>query len=186
MRNAIRAHLAKEQDALRGFVVKRAGTLLQYEELGDLVNGIVLRALDRSKAATYRSDPELRAWLYELASCYLADRHEHWRAAMRGAGRIVRLTLSGLSGNGVPLPRASQPGPATSAARRELLVLSTRAIAALPARDQDLVRWRSEGLSVEEQAERVGLSYAATQRAGLRAFDRFRKLFEIAVRNSRP
>ena len=85
---------------------------------------------------------------------------------------------------GVAPPAATATGPSTFAERRELLVLATKALTSLPQRDVDLVRWRSEGLGIDEQSERLGLSYAATQRAGLRALERFQAAFELVLRAS--
>ena len=97
----------------------------------------------------------------------------------RGSGKVLRITFSG-SGSGVDLPPALQAGPSTVASRKEMLVLAAKAMAALPPRDRKLVRWASEGVPLEDQAERLELSYAAVQKAGLRALERFRKTFIIA------
>ncbi len=70
--------------------------------------------------------------------------------------------------------------PYTASSRREHLLQTARAFAALPARDRQLVRWMSEGLPLGDQAQQLGASTAATQRAGLRALSRFHKAFRLA------
>ena len=51
-----------------------------------------------------------------------------------------------------------------------------------PERDRNLVQMASEGVPLREQAERLQLSYAAVQKAGLRALERFRKAYELVAR----
>lgn len=184
MSAALQARLVAQESALRGFVTRRSGSLLHFEDLDDLVQSILLKALDRVAGATFDSDAQLRAWLFTLAANLLEDRREHWRAVKRGAARVMRLTLSEAPRFGVALPAMEQSGPATRAARRELLVLTSRALEALPPRDRELIQWRSDGVPVEDQAQRLAVTYAAAQRAGLRAFERFRKLFELAARQA--
>lgn len=171
-----------QSEALRGYVARRAASLLDYEDLDDLVHAVLARAIDRAPLATFPTDEELRAWLFTVASRMLDDRRDHWRTVKRGAARVARLTRTERPTSGVPLPASAEPGPATHAERRELLVLCARALEALPPRDRDLVRWRAEGLGLEEQARRLGVGYEAAQRAGLRAFERFRKVVALAAR----
>jgi RNA polymerase sigma factor (sigma-70 family) len=170
---------------LRGFIARRAGRLLAFDELEDLVQTALLRALERAPGTHFDTDAELRAWLFKVAASALQDRREHWRTLKRGAARIVRLTWSERPTEGAASPPAPGAGPLTWAAGRELVALAARAVAALPERDRDLVRWRSEGVPLEEQAARLGLDYATVQRAGLRAMERFEKLFELALRAAR-
>ena len=65
-----------------------------------------------------------------------------------------------------------------------MLELATRALSLLPERDRSLVRWASEGVDLTEQAERLGLGYAAVQRAAHRAVERLRGTLELARRKS--
>jgi len=44
--------------------------------------------------------------------------------------------------------------------------------------------WTCSGVGTDEQAERLGISIVAAERAQSRAFERLRKLFEIARRTS--
>jgi len=73
-------------------------------------------------------------------------------------------------------------GPATFADRRAQMEVATRALGLLPGRDRELVQALSRGLSIEETAERMGISHAAAQRARLRAQERFRQTYELVMR----
>ena len=61
---------------------------------------------------------------------------------------------------------------------------ATRALHRMQPRDRMLVQWMSESVPLEEQAERLDMTYAAVQRAGLRAVERFRKVYELIVSRS--
>jgi hypothetical protein len=80
------------------------------------------------------------------------------------------------------MPAGEDTGPQTFADRREQLDVAVKALALLLPRDQNLVRWASEGVDIQEQASRLGLSYDAAERAGARACERFRKAFRLARR----
>ena len=162
---------------------RAGGGLLAYESAEDLAQGVHLRALDDG-SFEYRSDEAFVAWLYTVAGRHVADRNDYWKALKRGSGRVLRLTMSGTGSWAGFGPVATATGPSTFASRRELLVIVAKAMSALPERDRRLVRWASEGLSVGEQAERLELTYAAAQRAGLRAQDRLRKAVELVSRAS--
>ncbi len=56
---------------------------------------------------------------------------------------------------------------------------ATRAIALLLPRDRDIVRWTTEGMTIEEQAARLGLSQEAATRAQSRALERLRKAYRL-------
>jgi RNA polymerase sigma factor (sigma-70 family) len=162
------------------FVTKEARGLLRFESAEDLTQGVHLRALERGGGFEYRGDTEFFAWVYRLARTYLADRRSHWSALKRRSGRLLRLTAGvGDSLGAVGEPPGSRTGPSTFAARREQIVLATKALDLLLPRDRDLVRWSGEGLTTEEQAERLGISAEAAGRARRRALTRFRKTFRL-------
>ena len=54
-------------------------------------------------------------------------------------------------------------------------------LAGLIPRDQRLVQWVCEGLSVQEVADRLEIDYDAAGRARLRALDRFQRAFRAAT-----
>ncbi len=174
--------LVRHRAALQEFLRREASGLLRYESVEDLAQGVHVRALQETGSFEYRSEKQFFAWLFAVARHHIADRHDYWSALKRGAGRVLRYTLGGSSAeqnSAVLLPAGVEPGPQTFATRRELVAQTARALAALPPRDRDLVRWQSEGIDVDERAARLGLSYAAAQRASLRAVERFKKTFRL-------
>lgn len=164
------------------FVRANGGQLLRRESEEDLVQGITLRALERANSFRDRGEAAFRGWIATVARSYLADRANYWRALRRRPGALLRLTSGGSGGVD---PAATVTGPSTFAARREHLRLAVAALAALPPRDRDLVRWTSEDVPLEKQAERLGITYDAAKQARLRALERFRKAFELAARRGR-
>ncbi|MAG56579.1 MAG: hypothetical protein CMJ83_09840 [Planctomycetes bacterium] len=168
------------------WIRKEASGLLRFETEEDLVQGICQRALARADAFTYDGEDAFVGWLLTLARRHVADRHDYWSALKRGSSRVLRLTWGG-STPGDPLanivPVDTVTGPGTFAARKEALVHLSRALSALPERDRKLVLWSGEGKSLQEQADALGITYAAAQRAGLRAMERLKKTFELVARS---
>lgn len=172
--------LTERRTFLLGLVRKEGRGLLGFEEADDLVQGVTVRALASSESFTWQGEDAFVGWLVTLTRRHLADRHDHWRALKRGAGRVVRLTRTGGSSQqGARAPAHAGPGPRTFASQREALILASRALAALSDRDRRLVRWSSEGTDLAIQAERLGLSSDATRKASTRALERFRKTFQL-------
>lgn len=179
----LEALLDAHDGELRRFVRAHGGQLLRRESEDDLVQGITLRALERANSFRDQGAAAFRAWIATVARSYLADRANYWQALRRKPGALLRLTSGGTGGVD---PAATATGPSTFAARREHLKLAVQALAVLPPRDRDLVRWTSEDVPLEEQAKRLGLSYDAAKQARLRALDRFRKAFHLATGRRRP
>jgi RNA polymerase sigma factor (sigma-70 family) len=179
---ALEALLDRNRSRLNAFVRSHAGALLGFEGVDDLRQGIEVRALEQRGRFEYRSDPEFVAWLFTLARAHLADRHDYWTSLKRRSGKVLRYTVS-QGRTGVRLPASTRTGPGTFAERRELLQLATRALASLPDRDRELVQMHSEQVPLDEQAERLCISYAAAQKASLRAQERLRKTFELLLRS---
>jgi RNA polymerase sigma factor (sigma-70 family) len=177
---------ARLLDRHRGLLVRwsqvHGAGLLRYESAEDLAQGATLRALQASARYVHRSEEGFVGWLVEIARAHVADRWDWWRARKRHAGRALRLALGSgtTSSDGAPEPASRRTGPTTFAGRRELLARAARALAAIGERDGELVRQQVEGVSVEETAARLGLSYAAAQRARLRALERLRKAALLA------
>ena len=179
----LEALLERQRSALHALVEREASGVLRFEAPEDLVQGIMIRAL--GSRFEYRDEIQAQAWLRVLARRHIADRHAHWSALRRGSGKVLRLTWSDASTNAVRAPADSLSGPASFAERRELIELATKALHTLPERDRNLVRWMSQGVDLQEQAERLNLPYGACQRAGHRAIERFRIAFEVLTRAAR-
>lgn len=174
--------LEQQRGWLTGWLAREASGLLRFEDLDDLAQGVFARALGAAEDFRWRDLPSFRAWLVTLARRQVADRHDHWRALKRGAGRVVRLTLSERSAEDTAAavaPPSTGAGPRTFAEGREQLVLVVQALDTLPERDRLLVRWNSQGLGVKEMAKRLELGHDATQRAAHRALERLRKAYRV-------
>ncbi|MEM7202385.1 MAG: hypothetical protein AAF628_19090 [Planctomycetota bacterium] len=169
----------RHRDGLLRYLEGRGRGLLAYESAEDLAQGVHERAL-ASEDFEHRGEAEFVTWLRVIADRHVADRHDYWSAHKRGCGKILRLTLSGVRAtDATPIPAEQQTGPATFAERREALSRIARAMAVLPERDQQLIRWRCEDVALDEQARRLGLGYDAAQRAGVRALERLRRAFAL-------
>jgi DNA-directed RNA polymerase specialized sigma24 family protein len=184
-----RARLEQAVVASRGELIEFLGrhapaALLRFETPEDLAQGVASEALASADRFTWEGEPQTRAWLFRVARRHVADRTDHWMALKRRSGPLLRLdaTRTGSAGGGTPEPAITQTGPSTFAFRREQLRLTTKALALLLPRDRDLVTWASEGVPLAEQAERLGIAYRAVSKAGQRAFDRFRKTYELVSR----
>jgi RNA polymerase sigma factor (sigma-70 family) len=154
------------RDDLLRILEHRASGLLRYESTEDIVHGVHLRALRVADRFEYRSDPEFRAWLLQIARQHIADRHAYWSARKRAATRMLRITAGNITASGAGVnPAAANTGPFTFAQRREQIVLATKALSLLLDRDEQLVRWSSEGLSTDEIAERLDITHGAAERA---------------------
>lgn len=167
--------LAEQRHWLLGVVRREGSGLLGFEEADDLVQGVSARVLAAADDFRWQGEEAFRGWLVTLTRRHVADRHDHWRALKRGAGRVVRLTFSGTDPAAITPPAAGGPGPATFAARRELLAVVTRALAALSDRDRQLVRWNAAGLDATEMAARLEIAPDAARKAAARALERLRK-----------
>jgi len=183
MHDAVRRRIAAHRDDLAALVKREAGApLLRFEGPDDLVQGVLYEALRSAPEFRLKSDDEFRGWLVTIARRHLAARKRYWFSLKRHRSRILRLTRGGSEGGpAVPLID-SRTGPSTFAARRENLLLATRALALLLPRDRDIVRASSEGLTVAELAERLGVSAEAAQRARHRALERLRKAYLVVSR----
>ena len=169
-------------DLLR-FVERRAGSLLRFETTEDLLQGIHLRALEHKAGFAFQGREPFLKWLHTVARNYIGARRAHWNALKRRPAGLFRLTRNAGSDPGaVAEPPGTATGPSTFADRREQLTIAVKALAVLLPRDQQLVRWSSEGLDSGAMAERLGISRDAADRARLRALERFRKAHRLLAR----
>ena len=175
--------IAHHRPTIVQYLIRHGRGILPFDEPDDLAQMVQTRALQQGGRFSYEGEEAMLAWLKTIARGVIADRNDHWRALKRDRRRVLRLTFSGdpTDPGAAPQPASSQDSPSMLAARREQLNLVVRVLASLPERDRDLVRWASQGVPLTEQAERLDVEYAAAQRAGLRALDRFRKTFRLAA-----
>jgi RNA polymerase sigma factor (sigma-70 family) len=174
--------LVAHRGDLHAHVLRHGGRLLRHESADDLVQAIHLRVLDQRASFEWRGRDSFLAFLRTIARSHLADRHAYWSALRRRPARLVRLVHAS-DGTQDPLaaaePASTATGPSTFASRREQVDLALRALSLLPERDRDLVRWGLDGVPGEEQAQRLGISVEAADRARRRAVLRLRKTHAV-------
>lgn len=179
LRRRILAHEAE----LARYLARQAGPgILRYESIEDLLQGVYVEALKSADSFEDRGEPELLAWLYRVAQHHIYHRAAHWSAAKREGDGVLRL----IAETGGLDPPASGTSPSSFAGRREQLVLVTRALAALPEKDREILRLSFDGASIEDLAVRTGTNYEAAKRARLRALDRLRKTCRLMARPGGP
>jgi DNA-directed RNA polymerase specialized sigma24 family protein len=171
---ALRERIASAAPYLATIARADAGAaLLRFESVEDLVLGMQQAALQSLEGFAWRGEEGFRAWLGQIARRHLHGRRDHWFAIRRHGGALLRLT-----GSGGDAPRATAIGPRTFAQRREDIELMTKALALLLPRDRDLMLWAAQGVAIDEQARRLGLSVDAARKASERAAARLRTIAE--------
>lgn len=178
------ALLVTHRAVLRRWLERKAGVrLLRYEGLDDLLQGVQCRALTLAESFRYQGEAPFFAWLFRVAEHFLYDRSRYWSAQRRDTTRVIRLLEVESGGWDVP---ASITSPSSSAARRELIEAVTRAVASLPARDQELIALAARGASGEEIAARLGLLPRSATQARRRAIERLTKVVRLMNRHWLP
>jgi DNA-directed RNA polymerase specialized sigma24 family protein len=149
------------------------------------VQSIHARALEGGKGCRFGSREEFLGWLYTVAESHLADRHAYWAALRRKPDRLLRLTRAGSTTDdpaAVREPAITSTGPGTRAGRDEDSRRAARALDLLLPKDRALVEGLVAGIALEEQADRLGISYTAARQARHRALRRFRDAFAALAR----
>ncbi len=175
--------LGAHRNVLLGFVRRHGGLCLRHETEDDLVQGVHMQAIAQAARFEYRSHPEFEAWVLRIARGHLSDRRAYWTASKRRPERLLRLTSGdGRAPGAVREPAARIAGPVTRADRADRLRLAEETLTLLLPRDAELVRGQADGLTLEDEATRLGISYAAAQKARERALERYRKAFVLLAK----
>jgi len=175
--------LEDQRTALLAYVRRHAGTLLRKETAEDLAQLVCVHALEHERSFRYESEEAFRGWLFALARSCLGERRDYWKALRRSPERLLHLTSADATTPGaVREPPGRNTGPGTAASRKEQVALAAKALALLLPRDAHLIRWMAEDLPLAEQAEKLGISYEAVEKARLRALERYRQAFALLVR----
>lgn len=169
--------LLRHRTELETLLRREAGSILAFEELSDLLQGVSERALSRAHSFDWRGPEAALGWLRTLARSFLQDRREHWSALKRRPAALLRITLADEAAE--LRQRTPEPGPATFAERREALVLAVRALDLLLPRDRQLVLATLAGQSNEELGTALALPPESAARARLRALERLRKAWHL-------
>jgi RNA polymerase sigma factor (sigma-70 family) len=177
--------LASSHHELLTFVRRRAGApLLRLETADDLVQGVCAHVLERGLETISSDDAGRRAWLLRVADNFVKDRRDYWAALKRSGSLVLRLSLADTVAPDMHSVRdlaASVTGPSTFAVRREQVSVAAIALDMLLPRDRELIETMCQGLSIDDQAQQLGLTYDATERARARAVERFQRTFRLAL-----
>lgn len=178
--------LTRHRPRLVRYFARKGRVISRHEAPEDLAQGVHLHAIANQGRFSYRGDKQFVAWMLKVARQHLARRIQHWTTLKRDAGPMMRITLAGTRGHASPGtvldPQDGGPGPVTHASHTEQLALAARAIDGLPPRDREIVRLVAREMTIREISDRIGISPSATQKARLRAMERFRKIYTILER----
>jgi len=175
--------LTRHRARLVRYFERKGASLRHHESAEDLAQGVHLHALANRRHFRYEGDRQFVGWMLKVARQYLGRRVEHWSAAKRDAGPMLRITFGAVTRDGtVAIPATDEPGPATHASRNEQLALAARAIDGLPPRDRLIVRMMTREAPSAEIAAELGISAEAAKKARQRAMERFRKIYTILER----
>lgn len=169
--------LVRYQADLQVWVRRHAGRrILRYESCADVVQAIICAALEQEPQFVYRGEKPFLAWMYQVARHKLLDRARYWSATRRDSSKVIRL----LEAESRELdPPASITSPSSRAARREQIMLVTKALAGLPERDRQLVGMAARGLTMGEIARALDVLPNAAKQARRRALERLVRLCRL-------
>jgi DNA-directed RNA polymerase specialized sigma24 family protein len=182
--------LIRDRAKLLEFISRRAGApLLRFESAEDLVQGVHHEVLRSPQRFEWQGEEQFSGWLRLVAKRYLAGRRDHWFALKRNGGALLRLSWGATDGHGRTAGAGgaadTRTGPVTFALRREQVILATRAAAMLMPRDRNIVNWCAEGVAIDVQAARLGVSRKAAEHARNAALERLRKVFRLVSQSPR-
>ncbi len=134
----------------------------------------------------WRGLKSFRAWLLTLIDHRIHEAVVHGGAQKRGAG-VAAIPISSLAG-GASSDGGSLPGPLASTTRSRLAILREQAAAmqaaleSLPSDQQAVVRLRLfEQLTLEQTAERIGITVAAVRHRFARGAELYRERLRAYV-----
>lgn len=143
--------------------------------ISDIVQESQIAVLESRDRFEHRGPGAFRRWALGIVEKRAMKAMQHHRSVgMRSVTRdVTRAERPATS-----LHAGASPTPSQVAIGRETAVLAERAFAALSDDDRSvLTLHRDQGLSLEEVAERMGRSYAATKKLYGRAAARFAQRF---------
>jgi RNA polymerase sigma-70 factor (ECF subfamily) len=147
----------------------------------DLVQDALLKATQRFGQFRGATEAELAGWLRQILSRCLADFVRRYQTSGRRAGREQSLNelLDHSSQAMERMVAANGTSPSASAARRDLGVLLSDALAQLSEDHREvIVLHHLEGLDWDEVAQRLGRTPAAVRKLWTRALQQLRPLID--------
>jgi RNA polymerase sigma-70 factor (ECF subfamily) len=163
---ALAAFLERRRSALLAFVVQRLGPGLRGKlEPEDVLQELAVKAV-RDLAQTEFGDRDPFAWLCHLAEQCIVDRHRHFTAGKRAAGREVPGNVPAGEGSQelIALLAACGTTPSQAALRDERRRRLREAVASFSDEHREALRLRyGEGLPTKEVARRLSKTDVATR-----------------------
>jgi RNA polymerase sigma-70 factor (ECF subfamily) len=147
----------------------------------DLVQEALLKATQRFGQFRGATDAELAGWLRQILARCLADFVRRFRTGARrtGRGQSLDLLLSRSSQAMERILATDDASPSSSAARRDLGVVLSDALAQLSEDHREvIVLHHLEGLGWDEVAQSMGRSAGAVQKLWTRALKELRPLLD--------
>ena len=184
----VRRHLAGDEGALRDLLLRHESALRRFVERGlppavrrrvapdDVLQETWIVVARRLREFEDRGEGAFRAWAQAIAALKLREalRHEAG-AACRGTDREVTRGARPETGAFA----ASAPSPSAHAVANELAEAVERAAGKLRPDDREILKLvQTDGLTIEQAAERTGRSREAARKQYERALERFARLVE--------
>lgn len=184
--NALGELLHRYLPDLHAYVRLRAGRmLLARESSADLVQSICREALGELDGFQYRGEQAFRSWLYTVAQRKLATRYDYHLAQRREVGREVPLPAPGLSNTSraeidLADSYAALCSPSRRLAAKQLVEEVEGAFAKMPDHYREVILLaRSEGLTHEQIAARMGRSTGSVRMLLSRALAELARLLDV-------
>jgi len=166
---AVEELIQKHLPGLRGFIERRAGTLIREKEsCSDLVQTVCREALANVGNYRYRDEKGFKQWLYSAALNKIRARSRYYRADKRDAARERPLpdeasSTTGGAGGGGEIPAVTLT-PSVHLTAREDLARMNDAFARLPDDYREVIILSRElGLPHAEIAKRLNRTEAAVR-----------------------
>lgn len=170
----VRQLVTRHQVRIRRFISRRSGPeVLRRTTVDDLYQATVTAALECATNFKYRDDGRFLGWITTIARRVIGQSIR----SRRCDPVIVRIKHAASSGVGVPDAEldAGIRTPSSVAAGHEAMVDLSKALQALPEHYRlAITRYRLEGCSLAEVADRMGRSKAATAKLVGRALQALR------------
>lgn len=178
--SALDALIVQHEPRLLAFVRSRVGPALRTREsVRDLVQEVLLEIVQGLREFEYRSEPQFRAWLYQLATRRISDRARYHAREKRNVGRDRGLEDTTVGEELLRKGYSSAASPLRALQRKEDIERLEEAFALLDERDRDILSlsYFCE-MSLEELGRELGISSEAARKRRTRAQARLASLMK--------
>lgn len=165
---------------LLAYVRTRVGPALRSREsVRDLVQDVMMELVEGLRAFEYRSEPQFRAWLFQLAARRITDRARYHARGKRDAARDRGLEETTVYEELLKKGYSSVSSPLRRLQRMEDVERLEAALSRLEERDREVLSLSYFcGLTLEQLAEELGVSIEAARKRKTRAQARLAALMD--------